>query len=81
MLEKIRHRGDPEHFGERWSGTGFAMGTNRLAIVDRQHAAQPFSDESGLVWLVFSGEMYGYQEIRRDLERAGHPSRPANQIG
>ena len=32
MLERIRHRGDAEYFGEHRVGTGVAMGTNRLGI-------------------------------------------------
>ncbi|RFS43724.1 asparagine synthetase B [Micromonospora craniellae] len=75
MLEMIRHRGDADHFGERGSGAGFSMGTNRLAIVDRTHAAQPLSDEAGQVWLVFSGELYGFRDIRQELEQLGHTFR------
>lgn len=75
MLARIRHRGDTDHLGERWSGPGFALGTNRLAIVDRRHGNQPLSDDERLVWLVFSGEIYGFQDIRRELTGLGHTFR------
>jgi asparagine synthase (glutamine-hydrolysing) len=71
MLERIRHRGDEACFGERWSGDGLALGTNRLAIVDRAHARQPVSDEQGQVRLVYNGELYGYQPLREELEKLG----------
>src|SRR5690242_3871671 len=78
MLDRIRHRGDPEHFGERWVEAGVALGTNRLAIVDREHARQPQSDQEGHVRVVFNGELYGFETLRRELECRGHRFRTAS---
>ena len=75
MLARIRHRGDPERFGERWSGPGVAMGTNRLAIVDRPHARQPLTDSDEQIHVVFNGELYRYQELRRELAACGRTFR------
>lgn len=72
MLDKIRYRGDPECFAERWAGPGVALGANRLAIVDRLHARQPQASEDGSVQVVFNGELYGHLELRRELQRRGH---------
>lgn len=72
MLGRIGHRGDTEHFGERWVAPGIAMGTNRLAIVDRAHADQPQADPSGRVRVVYNGEIYGFRSCRDELRRLGH---------
>lgn len=78
MLELIRHRGDPECFGECHARAGLALGTNRLAIVDRPHAQQPQSDVDGQVIVAYNGELYGYQEIKEELERLGRKFRTAS---
>lgn len=72
MLEPIRHRGDPGCFGERWADAGVALGTNRLAIVDRTHARQPQADGDDNVRVIFNGELYGYLKLRRELQQRGH---------
>jgi asparagine synthase (glutamine-hydrolysing) len=72
MLGQIRHRGDTYHFAERISFDGGAMGTNRLAIVDRQHARQPYTDESLGLHIVMNGEIYNHQELRHKLQELGH---------
>lgn len=72
MLDRIRHRGDLECFGERWAGAGIALGTNRLAIVDREHARQPQSDDDGTIRVAYNGELYGFLDLRRELEKLGH---------
>ena len=78
MLDRIRHRGDPECFGERMVDAEIAFGTNRLAIVDREHARQPQSDPDEQVWVIYNGELYGFPKIRRELERLGHRFRTAS---
>lgn len=75
MLAHIRHRGDPDCFGESWADAGVALGTNRLAIVDREHARQPQTDADDQVRVVFNGELYGYLELRRQLEERGRKFR------
>lgn len=75
MLEKIRHRGDPDCFGERRVDTGVALGTNRLAIVDRPNARQPQADSDDCVLVVYNGELYGFEEMRAELEKCGHKFR------
>jgi asparagine synthase (glutamine-hydrolysing) len=47
------------------------VGFRRLAIIDlADEANQPMFD--GDTWLVFNGEIYGFQNLRLELERTGH---------
>ena len=74
-LDRIRHRG-PDDRGT-YSSAGKAcvvdLGFVRLAIIDLSPAGhQPMCNEDGSVWLVFNGEIYNFQELRRDLESSGH---------
>ena len=49
-------------------GVGWLLGHTRLAILDLTDlAAQPMSNERG-GWLVYNGEIYNFEEIRRELE-------------
>src|SRR5215207_5742522 len=72
MLERIRYRGDAERFAEHRVEAGLAMGTNRLAIVDRPNGRQPLVSDDGNVWLVYNGELYGFLPLREELEGRGH---------
>lgn len=72
MLAEIRHRGDPENAGAARALPGAALGCNRLAIVDREAAEQPMSDESGELWVTFNGEIYNHAALREELSRLGH---------
>lgn len=70
-LDLMTHRG-PDARGVRCLD-GAILGHVRLAIVDdRRQADQPMGDTSGRVWLAYNGEVFNFQELRRDLERLGH---------
>ncbi|HEY3738500.1 MAG TPA: asparagine synthase (glutamine-hydrolyzing) [Bryobacteraceae bacterium] len=70
MCDAIVHRG-PDDEGVRVEG-GCAIGMRRLSIIDLNTGHQPISNEDGTVWIVFNGEIYNYQELRRDLIAKGH---------
>src|SRR5690242_12799117 len=58
------------------SGTpqvGLAM--RRLAIIDLDTGHQPIANESETAWIVFNGEIYNHQDLRRELESRGHQFR------
>ena len=63
MLKKSSHRGEDAYFGECDYGNGYAVGTNRLAIVDSTHGRQPFISKDGNVICISNGEIYNYQEL------------------
>ena len=70
MCDQIRHRG-PDDAGYRVEG-GCAIGMRRLSIIDLSTGHQPMANEDESVWVVFNGEIYNYQELRRDLMGRGH---------
>jgi len=72
MLTAVRHRGDPVHYGRTRSLPGAVLGSNRLAIVARDEADQPMPDADDRLWVVFNGEIYNHDELRRELTGRGH---------
>ena len=70
MLESIVHRG-PDDEGRLVDGQ-LAMGMRRLSIIDLADGKQPIFNESGRFGVVFNGEIYNYQELRKQLESKGH---------
>jgi asparagine synthase (glutamine-hydrolysing) len=76
MRDRIFHRG-PDSDGVYISPSGGAgLGFRRLRIIDlSRNASQPMSNEDGSVWLVFNGEVYNYQDLRKGLVARGHQFR------
>ncbi len=63
----MEHRG-PDGFGYYFDDK-FALGHRRLKIIDlSDNAKQPMSNENGDLWIVFNGEIYNFQELRKELE-------------
>jgi len=71
MSASLAHRG-PDSDGI-WTDGAIGLGHRRLAIIDLTPAGhQPMSNETGDVLIVYNGELYNYQNLRVDLEAAGH---------
>lgn len=49
---------------------GAVLGHARLSIIDLATGAQPMVDEHAAI--TFNGEIFNYQELRRELEKKGH---------
>ena len=72
MSARIAHRG-PDDTG-CWAepSAGLAFGFRRLAIIDLSaQGHQPMRSPSGQYTLVFNGEIFNYEQIRRPLEADG----------
>ena len=70
MTDAIRHRGpDAEGFLET---DEVHLGCRRLRILDLAGGDQPIYNEDRTVGVVYNGEVYNFQELRRDLEARGH---------
>ena len=78
MCEAIRHRGPDEGGVEALPRSpagrrsAAVLGSRRLSIIDVAGGHQPLANEDGTVWVVMNGEIYNFQELRRDLEARGH---------
>jgi asparagine synthase (glutamine-hydrolysing) len=73
MADAIAHRGpdDRGYFADEKRGIAFAH--NRLSIIDLSSAGhQPMISEDGNTVLVYNGELYNFQELRRELEGLRH---------
>jgi asparagine synthase (glutamine-hydrolysing) len=70
MAFSLSHRG-PDGWGAHCDGA-FAFGAGRLAIIDLSAPAGPIFNEDRRVAVAFNGEIYNYQPLRAELERAGH---------
>lgn len=70
MESAVRHRG-PDHSG-RFDGEGVSLGMNRLAIIDLATGNQPIFNESKSHVIVYNGELYNYQGLRKELQERGH---------
>jgi asparagine synthase (glutamine-hydrolysing) len=70
MTEGISHRG-PDDFGYHVQGR-VGLGHRRLSIIDLEGGRQPMSNEDDSIVVVFNGEIYNYQDIRKALLRRGH---------
>jgi asparagine synthase (glutamine-hydrolysing) len=73
--DALRHRG-PDAEGA-WQdvqeGRGAALAHRRLAIIDLSaDGAQPMHDEPSGLSIVFNGEIYNFQALRRELESHGY---------
>jgi asparagine synthase (glutamine-hydrolysing) len=69
-MVRIQRRRGPDGEG-LWENKTCFLGHNRLSIVDLTDAGrQPMESKS---WVItFNGEIFNYQEIRRELESCGH---------
>ena len=70
MNDVIVHRGPDDEGFYITSSVGLAM--RRLSIIDLQTGRQPIHNEDKSVQVVFNGEIYNFQELRKTLEEAGH---------
>lgn len=72
MNEALFHRG-PDAEG-LWHDREEAvyLGHQRLSIIDLSGGAQPMWTADGALGIVFNGEIYNHQELRRELIEAGH---------
>jgi asparagine synthase (glutamine-hydrolysing) len=76
MRDTMAHRG-PDDAGLWWSQEGcLGLAHRRLSIIDLSPAGhQPMADPTGRLQIVFNGEIYNYQDLRRELESRRHSFR------
>jgi asparagine synthase (glutamine-hydrolysing) len=69
MTSQLQHRGPDAKGCVRLSGCD--LGHCRLSIIDLSTGDQPMSDSSGRWWIVFNGEIYNYQDLKKELALKG----------
>jgi asparagine synthase (glutamine-hydrolysing) len=72
-METIAHRG-PDGQGTYYD-SGLALGHLRLSIIDLNTGDQPICNEDRSIWIVYNGEVYNFEELRRGLIAQGHSFR------
>ena len=71
-LRSLQHRG-PDASGTWISADSHvALGHARLSIIDLVTGQQPIPNEDGSVHAVVAGELYGFEDIRAEMENLGH---------
>jgi len=70
MCKGLEHRG-PDSRGIFEDGHA-GLGIQRLRVVDLTTGDQPIYNEDRSIVVVLNGEIYNFQELRRDLSRRGH---------
>ncbi len=70
MADSISHRG-PDEDGY-YSDGKVNLGIRRLSIIDVDTGHQPIFNEDKSLCTIFNGEVYNFQELRKDLEGRGH---------
>jgi glutamine phosphoribosylpyrophosphate amidotransferase len=78
MVRTLNHRGPDDEGSVLLPGVGLAM--RRLAIVDIAGGQQPFANEDGSLQLVANGEIYNFQEVKRELVARGHQFRSQSDV-
>ncbi|MFN7877424.1 MAG: asparagine synthase (glutamine-hydrolyzing) [Pirellula sp.] len=72
MEQTLVHRGPDS--GDTWFSPDGRVGLchRRLSIIDLSDAGrQPMTSSDGQLTIVFNGEIYNYEELRRDVENQG----------
>jgi asparagine synthase (glutamine-hydrolysing) len=72
MLNILAPRGEIE---EAICDAGVLAGAQRLRIVDRDRAVQPWLSRDGRVLLCYDGEVFNYRQLRAELTGLGHDFR------
>lgn len=73
MNSAIRHRG-PDDSGT-FVDDSVSLGNVRLAILDlspKGHQPMKYERDGKVCWIVYNGEVYNFEELRRELEGRGY---------
>jgi len=73
MANSIRHRGPDGHGTWKSPAGEVGFAHTRLSIIDLSHAgAQPMHSPCGRYHLVYNGEVYNHEALRKELDALGH---------
>ena len=67
----LAHRGP--NYQDTWFDHRIGLGHRRLSVIDTSaQANQPLTDATGRYRIIFNGEVYNYQTLRKELADLGH---------
>lgn len=72
MTDALAHRGPDANGYYVSENQQVYLGHRRLSIIDLTFGAQPMWDRDQSICIVFNGEIYNHQDLRRELETKGH---------
>lgn len=72
MMAALTPRGD---LAETRLGADLLAGVQRLRVVDRERAVQPWCSADGRWLLCYNGEIFNHRELAAELDRLGRPLR------
>ncbi|MDP7636857.1 MAG: asparagine synthase (glutamine-hydrolyzing) [Phycisphaerae bacterium] len=67
----LRHRGPDETGSFLSHDNRCALAVHRLSVIDIAESHQPMSSDDGHLTVAFNGEIYNFQQLRRDLTADG----------
>ena len=70
MADSLRHRGPDDH--GYFFDKNIALAQRRLSIIDLKTGKQPIYNEDKSKVIIYNGELYNFQEIKKDLEKKSH---------
>jgi asparagine synthase (glutamine-hydrolysing) len=75
MLDLVAHRGPDAEGIHVEARAGLGLGHRRLSVVDIETGQQPMWTADDRLGVVFNGEIYNHEELRKELESRGHAFR------
>ena len=73
MSDTIAHRGPDDRGSFISKNKKLGFGFRRLSIIDLSPAGhQPMTNETGDVWVMFNGEIYNFESLKKELQQKGH---------
>ena len=78
MLYAIRHRGPDGN--NKFINEQVGLGFNRLSFLDLMGGMQPLLNEDKKIAMICNGEIFNYQELRKELQEKGHVFRTGTDV-
>lgn len=78
MGDVISYRGPDEHGYYKDDNGLIGLAHRRLSIIDLSSGQQPMLSSTKKHVLIFNGEIYNFQSIRKELEKLGHSFRTSS---
>jgi len=76
MRDSLSHRGPDDSGFYIDEKNNLGLGHRRLSVIDlSEKAHQPMLSENGNLIMVYNGEVYNFQEVKKELEKKGYKFR------